>query len=104
MRMLTKKQQKQCEKLVFYGYAFTPNSDEVYIKITIQVDHGGYADIRTTAVHSNGCDLNLKHILEELGNLGDLGIDFSPDAEDQDRIAAWLAQMGESKSEPDAAA
>lgn len=95
--MISKKQQKQFGKLSFERYSFTPNVDEVFTKIVIQVDQEGHADITTTAIHSNGCDLSLECILEELGNIGDLGIDFSPEPEDRERIAEWLAQIEKAK-------
>lgn len=91
--MITKKQIKQHGKLVFEGYSYTDGVDEVFTKIVLQVGRDGFAEITTTAVHSNSCDLNLEHIMAEMADLGGVGLEFLMVDEDRERIAEWLEQV-----------
>ena len=93
--MLTRKQQKQCGKIVFEGYAYTPDGAEVYTEIAIRMDREGRVLMTTTATLVNEVDPNLEEILGGLCDIGGVGIEFAPppDREVEGRIAAWLEQV-----------
>lgn len=85
--MITKKQIKKFGLVKFERYSLTGDGDEIFTEVTIQALQDGRVEIVTRAHHLNVCERDQEQILEQLEDLGGLGISLLPDEEDAARIA-----------------
>ncbi len=78
------------QPLVFSGFGYTRECDEVEIEVTLYGDGGRVIITSARGFATGSIDSDVQEIVEALASIGETGVEYEVDDADREKIEAWL--------------